>query len=490
MTDTSASTDGLRKDLARLVQQLIDERPERRRERPVTPLVLAHLGDGARSLPVLQDTVPYYDLPNLHLALERLPVRPGWSVEILGVAGEDEGWHELSLPSLLMNDVWEAAPERFATADVGPGQTLACRVSCLMLITAPEGPLALLLSRHDSGEGHVLSLEIVSPVEGAAAELLAWLHATIAEVDVFRGKVLTVEASPMRGTSRIAFVERPDVRADALVLPDGVLDRIERHIIGASRHRQALIDSGRHLGRGLLLWGPPGTGKTLTLRYLTAMLTGSTVIILTGPSLGMAGSFGALARRLEPAVVILEDVDLVAQERMYGPFGGSSPVLFELMNEMSGPSGDADVAFVLTTNRPEALEPALAARPGRVDLALEIPLPDAAARHRLLELYARGMDMALDDPDAVVARTQGVTASFIKELLRKARLEAAEAGRVTVMQADVDAALDELLHETQALTRVMLGAGGDRPANGRAASRAWLEQFPDADGFDDDDVED
>jgi ATP-dependent 26S proteasome regulatory subunit len=72
-------------------------------------------------------------------------------------------------------------------------------------------------------------------------------------------------------------------------------------------------------------------------------------------------------------VIVLEDVDLVAQERMFGPFG-SSPVLFELMNEMDGLEDDADIAFILTTNRPDALEPALAARPGRVDLAVELPL--------------------------------------------------------------------------------------------------------------------
>ena len=103
---------------------------------------------------------------------------------------------------------------------------------------------------------------------------------------------------------------------------------------------------------------------------------------------------------------MLEDVDLVAQERTYGPFG-SNPVLFELMNEMDGLGEDADVAWVLTTNRPDALEPALAARPGRVDLAVEIPLPDAEARRRLLDLYADGLDLRLEDRDAVVGADDG-----------------------------------------------------------------------------------
>ncbi len=69
----------------------------------------------------------------------------------------------------------------------------------------------------------------------------------------------------------------------------------------------------------------------------------------------------------------------------------TQPYLFELLNEMDGLRDDVDVLFVLTTNRPDILEPALAARPGRVDLAVQLPLPDADARRRLFGLYARGL---------------------------------------------------------------------------------------------------
>jgi ATP-dependent 26S proteasome regulatory subunit len=202
------------------------------------------------------------------------------------------------------------------------------------------------------------------------------------------------------------------------------------------------------------------------------LLTDATVVVLSGPSLGLVGAFGNLARRLAPAVIVLEDVDLVAQERSFGPFG-TSPLLFELMNEMSGLAADADVAFVLTTNRPDALEPALAARPGRVDLALEIPLPAAAERRRLLELYGRGLDLDPALLDDVVSRTEGTTASFFRELLRKAALGALEAGREGVGAEDLDAALDELMHETASLTRVLLGS--EAPGEGPTpAPHDWM----------------
>jgi ATP-dependent 26S proteasome regulatory subunit len=307
----------------------------------------------------------------------------------------------------------------------------------------------------------------------AAPQFISDLRLLMDEHDVFRGQVITIEAD-RRGGRRVVFLERPTMSRDELVLPEGLLERVEQHVVGPTRHREELLAQERHLSRGLLLWGPPGTGKTHTVRYLTSRLDEATGIILSGASLGLVGAFGNLARRLAPAVVVLEDVDLIAQERTFGPFG-SSPALFELMNEMSGLGADADVAFVLTTNRPDALEPALAARPGRVDLAVQIPLPDATARRHLLELYARGLEVEQVDYDSVVGRTEGMTASFFKELLRKAALKAVVGGRRAVAPADIDAALDELLDDTAALTRVLLGSGpaGDPAAPG---PHAWMER--------------
>ena len=75
-----------------------------------------------------------------------------------------------------------------------------------------------------------------------------------------------------------------------------------------------------------------------------------------------------------------------------------------------------------------------------------------------------------------MTRTEGVTASFMKELLRKAALVALEDGREQVTDADMAAALDELLSEGAALTRVLLGSGGeDQPRPGSE----WMGRFPD-----------
>jgi len=182
-----------------------------------------------------------------------------------------------------------------------------------------------------------------------------------------------------------------------------------------------------------------------------------TVLLLTGRGLGLIEQSCAMARLLQPATVVLEDVDLVAEERTRNQTCG--PVLFELLNAMDGLAEDADILFLLTTNRADLLEPALAARPGRVDMAVEVPAPDAACRRRLLELYAKGLVLEDVPLDALIARTEGVSAAFIRELLRKAALIAADAGDGTrLSERHLTDALHELAVAGGQLTRSLLGA--------------------------------
>ena len=116
----------------------------------------------------------------------------------------------------------------------------------------------------------------------------------------------------------------------------------------------------------------------------------------------------------------------------------------------------------------------------RVDVAVEIELPDAAARTRLLALYGRGVPLALTDEDIATAveRTDGTTASFLKELIRRSMLEAlydgdGQAGQPgTVTGVHLARALDDLLDSAQGVTRTLLGVGVDPatlPAGGALA---------------------
>jgi ATPase family associated with various cellular activities (AAA) len=172
---------------------------------------------------------------------------------------------------------------------------------------------------------------------------------------------------------------------------------------------------------------------------------------------------------LQPAMVILEDVDLVAQERT---MMGATSLLFQLLNGMDGIGVDADVIFLLTTNRADLLEPALAARPGRVDQAVEFPLPDGEARGRLIELFCTGVGARVEDRGAIVEATEGVSPAFLRELVRKATLLAASSGAAEVADEHFREALD-LLERGGQITRTMLGADGGAALDGLPDDEDW-----------------
>jgi DNA polymerase III delta prime subunit len=350
-----------------------------------------------------------------------------------------------------------------ALADLpnGPGTTLGCLRLGLLLVTDQHGRYVVMVQA-PSDHNEALQVEVAGlPVE-VAQGLLAELDRLRADLNVYRGHLLDVSLNAMGGVV-LSFAGPPGIGRDAVVLPGRVLDRVERHALAVAGHRDALLAAGQHLKRGLLLYGPPGTGKTHTTRYLLGQMDGYTRLVLTGRSLVAVGAVTDLARALQPAVVVLEDVDLVAEERSLGP--ASSPVLFDLLDAMDGAAPDADLLFLLTTNRADLLEPALAARPGRVDVAVEIALPDGPARRRLLTLYGRNVPLQLtgEDVDLAVERTEGTTASFLKELIRRAVLESLhdDPALTAVTGAHLARALDDLLDAAQAVTRTLHGVGVD-----------------------------
>jgi ATPase family protein associated with various cellular activities (AAA) len=198
-----------------------------------------------------------------------------------------------------------------------------------------------------------------------------------------------------------------------------------------------------------------------------------TVVLLAGTSIRFISEACGLARLLQPALVLLEDCDLVAEARDFS-HGSGNPLLFQVLNEMDGLDEDADVAFLLTTNRADLLEPALSQRPGRIDLAVEVPLPDTAGRARLLKLYGPGLQVGPETVDEVVALTEGTTASFAKELVRRSVLLAAERGSEITGDADLRAAAAELLSAQDTLTRRLLGGTPTDPSS----SMDWSPASP------------
>jgi ATP-dependent 26S proteasome regulatory subunit len=111
-----------------------------------------------------------------------------------------------------------------------------------------------------------------------------------------------------------------------------------------------------------------------------------------------------------------------------------------------------------TTNRPEQIEGALSNRPGRIDQAIEVPLPDDIGRKKLVELYGKGLPLGETVVSEATRRTKGVSAAFIKELMRRiAQASIARDGGATVESGDIGEALDDMLFTGGKLNIKLLG---------------------------------
>jgi cell division protease FtsH len=438
---------------------------------PLVDRIESFLGSDPLGLPVVSEMFRPFEHATVQLAIDQLLARPNTRYELIGIAGGGREHH--SLTELLEigrrhGAFWIGAVD-YAVVPVSVDEERTCVRFGLYLIDDNRRRLAVLLRSGNPEQGMPPHLEVVA---ASAEDARAWLselrHERIA-CNVLRGQVLTFEPSNFEpGIGPVRFHRRPELGRDDVILPTGALERIERQVVGVARHRDRLAAEGRHLKRGVLLYGPPGTGKTHTVRYLTGALREFTVVLLAGQAIAFVAEACALARTLQPSLIVLEDCDLVAEDRSFTPFG--NPLLFTVFDEMDGLGNDIDACFLLTTNRVDLLETALAQRPGRVDLAVEIPLPDAEGRRRLLELYGRGIDLPAADADLVVERTAGVPASFVKELTRRATLIAAERVSDSTEAVDLQAAVDELMTANETLTRRLLGTGeggeGDWPTSG------------------------
>jgi hypothetical protein len=441
-----------------------------------------HLGDAAGG-DVVEETWPGYEHVNVQAGLDAWLAADGRTSELVGIVNfrhRPFGLAELLAMDGQPADPFGPRPGNAATVNLpcGPdGETRACLRCAVHLVTEGGGTdgdgtdgdgieggvrTAVLVRAAEPEMGmDRVSVQALSTDPEAARAAVRDIRVAAERENVFRGQVLSFGTEVFgHGQTLLQFHRRPRLETGQLVLAAGTMAEIERQVVDVARHKERLLAAGQHLKRGLLLYGPPGVGKTHTVRYLVGRLPGTTVVSLTGGALQLIAEACSVARALQPAMIVVEDVDLIAEDRGMHP--GQHPLLFQLLNEMDGLAEDADVVFLLTTNRADLLEPALAARPGRVDQAVELTLPDRDARRALFDLYRGDLAMDVSGLDDVLDRTDGVTASFLKELIRRAALFAAERtgdGDLAVSAADLTAALDELLDTRNAMTRTLLGAG-------------------------------
>jgi len=384
-----------------------------------------------------------------------LGVHPEFSHETLSIAHLAGDGHYPILIGPLQHD----------EIDVGEALPSRCLKHGLWLANMAGLPFAVLITpaeRYGRSEGVHLEIAVTPGQAGLALshKFLDEVEKQINQTGSYRGKVISLEAThSYSGKSGSVKVHKlRSVQREEVILPEKTLRLLEFNVHGFIQQRGALRDLGLASKKGLLFYGPPGTGKTHTIQYLASQLRDHTTLLITSEQVGLLDEYFQLARFLQPAMVVIEDVDLIARAREEMRSACEESLLNKLLNEMDGLREDALVLFILTTNRPDQLEAALASRPGRIDQAIEFPLPDDEGRRKLVRLYSRGLAVPDETVERIVQKTKKASPAFIKELMRRCAQYLLQSGRDGALALEqVEAALDEMLFSGGSLNVKLLG---------------------------------
>jgi hypothetical protein len=418
-------------------------------------------------LRLTQRSFPRRVLPDLQLALEQL-ADFGFTVRHFFAAQQGHN------PVMQFSQLYDRSPmipvlagaPQYLDIDIGEDRPIRCLSHGIWLLETAGRRCAVLF--HLQPHVPMAAFHVAAPATpgpDVAAVFFKYLEHAVEKGKSYRGKVLSLDVeSSYTGQFHGILVHRlRPVSREMVILPPNTLELLERNVIRFIEQRPRLRKLGLATKKGLLFHGPPGTGKTHTIHYLAGALPGQTTLVITAEQINFLGEYMTLARLFQPSLVVIEDVDLIAQERSKRRSAREQALLNKLLNEMDGLRPDSDILFVFTTNRPEVLEEALAARPGRIDQAIEFPYPDEVGRAKLIRLYAQQIAVPDDVVEQAAQRTANVSASFIKELMRRSVQFALERDAGAVAWPDVEAAIDELLVRGGVLNRKLLGA--DRSSN-------------------------
>ncbi|MGO9320308.1 MAG: ATP-dependent metallopeptidase FtsH/Yme1/Tma family protein [Solirubrobacteraceae bacterium] len=213
---------------------------------------------------------------------------------------------------------------------------------------------------------------------------------------------------------------------------------------------------GAKVPKGILLHGPPGTGKTLLAKAVAnesgaqffAQSAASFVEMFAGLGAARIRRLFAIARKHEPAIIFIDELDAVGGRRGMDISGEKDQTLNQLLVEMDGFSSSGRVVVIAASNLLEKLDPALL-RPGRFDRQVFVVPPDVKGRLGVLQVHTR--DKPLDDVDlgVVAQQTSGLTGADLANICNEAAIFATRRGAKKIALADFDSAIERVIAGVQ-----------------------------------------
>ncbi|MBO7736974.1 MAG: ATP-dependent zinc metalloprotease FtsH [Clostridia bacterium] len=225
-------------------------------------------------------------------------------------------------------------------------------------------------------------------------------------------------------------------------------------------------DLGARIPKGVLLVGPPGTGKTLFAKAVAGeagvpffSVSGSDFVeMYVGVGASRVRDLFEIAKRNQPCIIFIDEIDAVGRERGAGLGGGSDEreqTLNQILVQMDGFEANEAIIVMAATNRSDVLDPALM-RPGRFDRKIMVNLPDVKGRESILKVHARNKPLSPDVNFKTVARiTSGFSGADLENLLNEAAILAARAGKRLIGNAELYEAINKVEMGPQKKSRVV-----------------------------------
>lgn len=194
------------------------------------------------------------------------------------------------------------------------------------------------------------------------------------------------------------------------------------------------IEVGARIPKGVLLEGPPGTGKTLLAKAIAGeagvpffSISGSDFVeMYVGVGASRVRDLFSEAKKHEPCIVFIDEIDAVARQRGTGMGGGHDEreqTLNQLLVEMDGFGVNEGVIVIAATNRVDILDPAIM-RPGRFDRKIVVGRPDVGGRKEILLTHAKNKPLGDDvNLEHIAQTTAGFTGADLENLLNEAAIE-------------------------------------------------------------------
>jgi cell division protease FtsH len=208
---------------------------------------------------------------------------------------------------------------------------------------------------------------------------------------------------------------------------------------------------GARTPKGVLLVGPSGTGKTLLARAVAGeakvaffSIAGSEFMeMLVGVGAARVRDLFANAKKAQPAIIFIDEVDAIGRQRGGNMMGGHDEreqTLNQILVEMDGFTPTERLVVIAATNRPDILDSALV-RPGRFDRRVLISYPDLAGRSAILKIHAEGKPFDKDvNWENVARRTVGYTGADLENMLNEAAILAARGNKKSIDSEDIEEA--------------------------------------------------